>query len=232
MNVNVVVIRVSHNGRTSNCANLDAARDGDGDTAHREDIACTWGDQRFELEQLLHVAQSVNRNTNGTPRVFVCSNPRKDYHVQIGDRRIMWHGLFLFLLGLLTGTQQQRFKNPRMGLSAHLEGVMNGTFLIAVGAIWDSVGLRPGVKTAARWITLYGAYSNWLFTMLGAAFGTNAANPLSAAGYKGKPWQEKLEELGFLSVLISIISAVVLLLWGVGRRTSFEDAFPGAPDKN
>lgn len=144
--------------------------------------------------------------------------------MQIGDRRLMWHGFFLFLLGLLTGTQQQRFKNPRMGLSAHLEGVMNGTLLIAISAIWDSVGLRPGVKTATRWITLYGAYSNWFFTMMGAVFGTNAANPLAAAGYKGKPWQEKFEGLGFISVAVSIISAVVLLLWGVGNRTSFKEA--------
>jgi hypothetical protein len=44
------------------------------------------------------------------------------------DRRLMWHGLFLFLLGLVTGLLEQRFTNIRMGLSAHLEGVMNGTF--------------------------------------------------------------------------------------------------------
>jgi len=49
----------------------------------------------------------------------------------INDRRLMWHGMFLFLLGLVTGLLEQRFRNMRMGLSAHLEGLMNGTFLIA-----------------------------------------------------------------------------------------------------
>ena len=51
------------------------------------------------------------------------------------NRRLMWHGVLLFLLGLLTGLVEQRFTNVRMGLAAHLEGLMNGTFLIALGAI-------------------------------------------------------------------------------------------------
>jgi hypothetical protein len=46
---------------------------------------------------------------------------------------MLWHGVFLFLIGLVTGTQQRRFINMRMALSAHLEGVMNGTFLMAFG---------------------------------------------------------------------------------------------------
>ncbi len=37
-------------------------------------------------------------------------------------RRLMWHGMLLFLRGLITGLLEQRFTNVRMGLSAHLEG--------------------------------------------------------------------------------------------------------------
>ena len=40
------------------------------------------------------------------------------------ERRLMWHGRLLFLLGLITGFLEQRFTNLRMGLSAHLESVM------------------------------------------------------------------------------------------------------------
>jgi hypothetical protein len=46
----------------------------------------------------------------------------------MNDRRLMWHGMFLFLLGLITGLLEQRFTNMRKGLSAHLEGLMNGHF--------------------------------------------------------------------------------------------------------
>lgn len=41
--------------------------------------------------------------------------------------------IFLFLLGLVTGLMEQHFINLRMGVSAHLEGVLNGIFLIALG---------------------------------------------------------------------------------------------------
>ena len=65
------------------------------------------------------------------------------------NRRLMWHGMLLFLLGLVTGLLERRFTNMRMGVSAHLEGVMNGIFLVAVGAIWNEVRLSPPAKTAA-----------------------------------------------------------------------------------
>jgi (hydroxyamino)benzene mutase len=45
----------------------------------------------------------------------------------------MWHGRFLFLLGLFTGFAEPHFLNMRMGLAAHLEGVLNGIFLLASG---------------------------------------------------------------------------------------------------
>jgi hydroxylaminobenzene mutase len=35
------------------------------------------------------------------------------------NRPMMWHGVFLFLIGLVTGLQERRFKNMRMALSAH-----------------------------------------------------------------------------------------------------------------
>jgi len=49
--------------------------------------------------------------------------------------------MVLFLIGLFTGLAQPHFANIRMALAAHLEAVMNGTFLLAVGAIWSEVRL-------------------------------------------------------------------------------------------
>jgi (hydroxyamino)benzene mutase len=138
--------------------------------------------------------------------------------MQNADRRLMAHGMFLFLIGLVTGLQERRFKNMRMALSAHLEGVMNGTFLIALGAVWGHVELPPRVERAARWTALFGTYGNWLFTTLGAAMGTAAANPILSQGHSGKPWQERVAGAGFRSIAYSIIIAAVLLLWGLVRR--------------
>ena len=50
-------------------------------------------------------------------------------------RVLMRLGAILFLSGLVIGLVAWQLANPRMGLSSHLEGVMNGTFLIAVGLL-------------------------------------------------------------------------------------------------
>jgi hydroxylaminobenzene mutase len=132
-------------------------------------------------------------------------------------RRLLWHGMFLFLLGLLTGFIEQKFTNPRMGLAAHLEGVMNGTFLVAVGAIWAEVRLSPRLKAAAYWSALYGTYANWAVTALAAIFGTGALSPITAAGRSAQPWQESMVTFAFMSVGIVIIASSVLILWGLRR---------------
>jgi hydroxylaminobenzene mutase len=134
-------------------------------------------------------------------------------------RRLLWHGMSLFLLGLLTGFVEQHFANPRMGLAAHLEGVMNGTFLLALGAVWTEVRLSPRLKGTAYWSALYGTYANWAVTLLAAIFGTAAMSPITAAGRSGQPWQEGLVTFGFITVGITIVAASIIVLSGLRRAT-------------
>jgi (hydroxyamino)benzene mutase len=130
----------------------------------------------------------------------------------------MWHGMFLFLLGLITGFAETRFANMRMGLAAHLEGVMNGIFLVALGAVWTEVRLSSPAKAIAYWTALYGTYANWLVTTLAAAFGTAALSPITGAGHTGQPWQEGLVTFGFLSVGLVIVISSALVLWGLRAK--------------
>jgi len=130
-------------------------------------------------------------------------------------RRLIWHGMFLFLLGLVTGLVETQFSNPRMGLAAHLEGVMNGTFLVALRAVWLEIRLSPALSCTAYWSALYGTYANWAVTTLAAALGTGAMSPITAPGRAALPWQESLVTAGFVSVGLAIIAAVVLALWGL-----------------
>ena len=46
-------------------------------------------------------------------------------------RPLAFHGMVLFLLGLLMGLVVQSVANPRSGLSAHTGTLSNGAFLIA-----------------------------------------------------------------------------------------------------
>jgi len=134
-------------------------------------------------------------------------------------RRLCWHGMFLFLLGLLTGLAEPHFQNPRMGLAAHLEGILNGIFLLALASIWSGLKLSATQRTVAYWSTLSGTYINWATTTLAAILGTAALSPITAAGHSAPAWQEILVTLGFVSVGLTIIAASAIVLWGL-RKTA------------
>jgi hydroxylaminobenzene mutase len=121
----------------------------------------------------------------------------------------------LFLLGLLTGLVEQRFTNARMALAAHLEGVMNGTFLLALGAVWNEVILPPRAKAAAYAAVLAGTYGNWVVTTLAAILGTAALSPITGAWHSASAWLETIVTIGFVGIGIAIIIASVLVLWGL-----------------
>ncbi len=133
------------------------------------------------------------------------------------NRRLAWHGMLLFLIGLITGFAEPSFANVRMGLAAHLEGLMNGTFLLALAAIWGGVFLGPAPKAVAYWTGLYGTYGNWVFTTTAAIWGTAALSPITGPPKGVESWKETIVTLGFLSVGITIVTASVLILWGLRR---------------
>ena len=130
----------------------------------------------------------------------------------------MWHGMFLFLLGLLTGFVETKFANVRMGLAAHLEGVMNGIFLLALGAAWGEVRLTPRLSAAAFWSVLYGTYVNYVMTTLAAILGTGALSPITAPGLNAGRWKEQFVTIGFMSVGLAIVASSILILWGLRRQ--------------
>jgi hydroxylaminobenzene mutase len=135
-------------------------------------------------------------------------------------RRLLRNGMFLFLVGLLTGLVEQKFSNPRMGLAAHLQGIMNGTFLVVLGAIWTDVRLSARLKAAAYWSALYGTYANWGVTALAAILGTAAMSPITASGHSAQPWQESVVTYAFMSVGITITASCILILWGLRRAAA------------
>ena len=97
-------------------------------------------------------------------------------------RRLFWHGIFLFFLGLLSGVLVQTMTNPRMGLAAHTSGVASGTFLAVLGAVWSELRLGTRAEGAAYWLAVYGAYAGWAAVQLAAIFGTSRMTPIAGAG--------------------------------------------------
>ena len=64
-------------------------------------------------------------------------------------RQLVSSGILLFLLDLVVGMIMPWLANMRMGLSAHLVGLLGGLFLIALGVIWSEENLPRPWDTAA-----------------------------------------------------------------------------------
>lgn len=136
-------------------------------------------------------------------------------------RKLVLLGTVLVMLGLLTGFVSGSLANPRMGLAAHLEGLMNGTLLIALGAAWGHVRLSPGAERWCWWLLTYGSLANWLAVLLGAFWGAGRATmPLTAGGMEAAPWQEALVGGLLITLSFAMVAAFALVIRGVmaGQR--------------
>lgn len=132
------------------------------------------------------------------------------------ERRLVALGALLLMAGMLTGFVSGALANPRMGLVAHLEGLMNGILLIALGAAWRHVQLDA---SAERWVwglLLFGTTANWFATLLAAIWGVGSLTmPLTAAGHTGADWQEWLVGGLLFALSFAMVGAFALIIRGV-----------------
>lgn len=132
--------------------------------------------------------------------------------------RFLQLGISLFLLGLLTGLLMPLAANPRMLLSSHLEGILNGMFLLLLGAVWQRFRLAPRTQRILLWLAAYGTFVNWATTLLAALWGAGASMmPLAGAGFSGTSAQELLIAIGLVSLSLVMLAICPILLWGLRR---------------
>jgi hydroxylaminobenzene mutase len=125
-------------------------------------------------------------------------------------------GLVLFLLGLLTGLAVPTFKNPRMAVASHLQGMTNGPLLVVVGLIWPYLHLARAWQVAAVVLLAYGAYANWLATQLGAVWGAGHRFAPGATGeHRAGAIQERTVDLLLVTLAVAMIGATAILLAGL-----------------
>jgi hydroxylaminobenzene mutase len=126
-------------------------------------------------------------------------------------------GVVLFLIGLLTGFAIPSLAVPRLGLASHLEGVMNGMFLIALGLLWSRLDLPSWAGSVTFFAALYGTYANWLATLLAAAWGAAGLMPIAGGGLVGSAAAEAIVGALLLSLSLAMILVCLLVLWGLRR---------------
>ena len=134
-------------------------------------------------------------------------------------KRLTWWGTLLFLLGLLTGLMLAIMPgvaaNPRGVLSGHLEGVMNGMFLIIVGLMADRVRLSTRASAVCAGLLLYATFVNWFTSSIAGILGTSQATPIAGAGHHAAPVIEQVVMVVSVSVGIAMIGAIIMLLFGL-----------------
>ena len=124
-------------------------------------------------------------------------------------------GVLLFLLGLLTGLGQGVYRNPRVGLSAHMTGVQSGIALMAFGLLWPHLGIAGGWATPIAHTLWLSFYTIWLALVLAAFFGASKVLPIAGKGFSAKPWQEAVVSTLMIAGSLACIVAIgaILALW-------------------
>lgn len=141
----------------------------------------------------------------------------------IAGHRLLQAGILLFLLGLLTGFVSPFLANPRMGLSSHLEGVMNGLFLVAIGLVWPRLRLSGAVLSVVFWLAIYGTFANWTATLLAAGWGAGLMMPIAGGGRQGTVTQEAVVSGLLWSLSFAMVAVCLILLWGLAAEAQRSD---------
>jgi (hydroxyamino)benzene mutase len=141
---------------------------------------------------------------------------------QQSDRLIFW-GVLLFFLGLVVGLFIPALANPRMGLSSHIEGVLNGMFLVLLGLIWEKTHLPAKWLKATFWLALYGTFANWLSMLIAAIFNAGKMLTVAANGQEGPPAAEAVVNFLLVTLSLAMLSVCVVVLVGLKRKMSTEE---------
>ena len=151
-----------------------------------------------------------------------------DWSLRQGHRLVQL-GMLVFLFALfvglgvsISGHGLPIFAVPRLGLSAHLIGLMQGTFLIATGALWPKLQLTRATSLVGFWLVVYGFFAAWAINVLAAVWGAGSGMLPNAAGQAhGSALQEGVIAIGLRTAAVSQIAALILILWGL--RTFAKD---------
>ena len=131
-------------------------------------------------------------------------------------QRLLRVGIVLFLAALLVGLAVPRFAVPRLGLSTHLLGLMQGIFLLVAGSLWPKLALTPSVSRAGSYLAVYGCIAAWAANLLGALWGAgNSMLPIAAGQARGSVLQERIIAAGLVTAAVSLIAMAMIMLWGL-----------------
>lgn len=142
-----------------------------------------------------------------------------DWSLRQGHR-LLQVGILLFLFALLVGIAVPQFAVPRIGLSAHLLGIMQGIFLMVIGLLWPKLKLPRAVSRLGFWLAVYGCFAAWTANLFAGITGAgNTMLPMAAGEAHGSALQEAIIAIDLRTAAVSLIAVSLLILWGLRNFT-------------
>ena len=120
-------------------------------------------------------------------------------------------GFFIFTIGLVIGAFVPRFRNPRMGLSAHTTAVQAGIALVAFGLFWPHFKIVDWAALPLA-LSLLVSFSVLIVSLvLAASFGASTVLPIAGAGYSSTKAKERTVSILTVASTVSMLLTCVAI---------------------
>jgi len=135
-------------------------------------------------------------------------------------QRLLQMGIVFILYSSVEGFVIPHFGSPRVGLSTHTLGALQGVLLLALGLLWPKLSLRAIASRVAFWCLLYSALAILGAYSIAAAWGVGnetivLAGELPHGLRHGTALQETLIKILSYSSAPTGLTAFALVLWGL-----------------
>jgi hypothetical protein len=82
--------------------------------------------------------------------------------------------------------------------------------------LWPKLKLTGTLSRAAFWLAVYGCFAAWTSNVLAAVWGAGSTMiPMAAGTARGSVLQEGVIAAGLMTAAVSLITATMLILWGL-----------------
>jgi len=142
----------------------------------------------------------------------------KSLLIENQGNKLIFYGILLFFFGLIVGLFVPLMANPRMGVSSHLEGIMNGIFLVVLGLIWGKIKLSDKWLKITFWLSVYGTFANWFGILFAGIFNAGKLLNIAANGQEGSAVEEAIVNFFLFSLSIAMIIICIAVLIGLKRN--------------
>jgi hypothetical protein len=141
-----------------------------------------------------------------------------DRSLKDADARLLaGAGVILLAASLINGFLIAAMPLQRLGLSAHLMGLMGSIALIGLSAGWSVLGLSRPISRVAAIAAVYGFCGGWFVYFFAAATGTGGMFPIASGQTRGDSLLEAITTGGLLSVAMALFTWCGIALRGLSQ---------------